>query len=295
MKMIRTQLNVPDVYVNRSRDFQLLCRLYDCLINGTKFEADALQFVTDTDFCGTRLLQLLQTKLGFFTNADITDDELRMVLDAFPFIVKNKGSLKAIKQALYVFLKINHLNTEIDINIINQDPTSPYTIRIGIRSGFRDTTILDEIFRYILPAGYLFEYIFYTSLKGEYPVYFMPKAEVLYVEDLTNSQVRGNSYGDPTQNRLINAAAMAEVLSEDATLSLGGNIVATEGYMETAIPGFYNLDDGLFYYSKVVTVVGGVPTTTYEDTISGVENQKYFDKDTETVYFWNGSSFEVVQ
>jgi hypothetical protein len=222
MRLLRTQDNVPDVYVRESRDFQLLCRLYDCAVNGAKLDADAIQFITDTKFCTARLLQLLQTKLGFFTNHDITDDELRLVLEAFPVIMKNKGSLKAIKQAMYVYLKVMHLNTDINVTVINKDEDSPYTIRVGIQSSWRDTTILDEIFRYIMPTGYVFEYVFYTSLKDTTNIVDIPKTNVLYVGDALNSQIRGNGqwYVDTTEDNLINSAAMTEVVSNDEETGL---------------------------------------------------------------------------
>lgn len=235
MKLIRTQDNVPEVYVSESRDFQLLCRLYDCVLNGTKLSADEIQFVTDTKFCEARLLPLLQTKLGFFTNKDITDDELRVVLEAFPFIIKNKGSLLAIKQAMYVYLKAMHLNTDISIEVINKDPSSPYTIKVGIRSSWRDTSILDELFRYILPTGYVFEYVFYTSIETDTRIVDIPKAHVLYVTDAVNSKVRGadNSYTEDVPNRLINSVAMTEVISNDcddiaSTMPQSG-VLITEG------------------------------------------------------------------
>lgn len=217
MHLIRTQDNVPDVYVRESRDFQLLCRLYDCVVNGAKLSADEIQYLIDTKFCTARLLQLLQTKLGFFTTHDITDDELRIVLEAFPIIMKNKGSLKAIEQALYVYLKAMHLNTNINITVINKDPNTPYTIRIGIQSSWRDTTILDEIFRYILPTGYVFEYVFYTSLEGDTKIVDTPQANVLYVNDTVDAQLRSddNSYENPIPNRMINTVAMTEIISSD--------------------------------------------------------------------------------
>ena len=236
MKLIRTQDNVPDVYMRESRDFQLLCRLYDCAVNGAKLDADTIRFITDTKFCTARLLQLLQTKLGFFTNHDITDDELRLVLEAFPIIMKNKGSLKAIKQAMYVYLKVMHLNTDINVTVINKDPDNPYTIRVGIQSSWRDTTILDEIFRYIMPTGYVFEYVFYTSLKGGTEIDVAPKANVLYVEDLVNSKLRGSNYDNDVKNRLIGSVAMTEVISDDSNESVTQAMEDANGIIQTEKP-----------------------------------------------------------
>ena len=80
MKLLRLQGEVPDPYVEQSRDFQLLVRLYDCVINSTKFDVDSIKKITDTSKIRTNLLSLLQTKLGFFSNAEIDDTSLRLIL-----------------------------------------------------------------------------------------------------------------------------------------------------------------------------------------------------------------------
>ncbi len=46
--MIRTQEMVPDYYIEKSRDFQILCRLYDFVLNPVKYNADTLLDTTDT-------------------------------------------------------------------------------------------------------------------------------------------------------------------------------------------------------------------------------------------------------
>ena len=105
----RTQHFVPEVYVNESRDFALLVRAYDCIFQGVKFDIDSMKYVTDTQRCNDRVLQLLQTKVGFFSEAKINNEDMRYILRAFPYIIRNKGSYSAIIQAVYVFLKISNI------------------------------------------------------------------------------------------------------------------------------------------------------------------------------------------
>lgn len=45
--MFRIQDNVPEVYINESRDFQLISRLYDILFSGTKYDIDSMVNVLD--------------------------------------------------------------------------------------------------------------------------------------------------------------------------------------------------------------------------------------------------------
>ena len=193
MSLIRVQDNVPECYENESRDFQLIGRLYDCIINGVKFDIDSMLNLTNTVTCSQRVLQLLQTKLGFFSNAILTDDELRYTLSAFPVIIKNKGSLKGIKQAVYVFLKANHLTNSAMISITQKSEDNPYSIVIGINSPIMNTTLLDEIFKYILPTGYTVSYMFYTNLSSIELLQLSVKANAIFVSNTINSRVRAGT------------------------------------------------------------------------------------------------------
>lgn len=160
MKMpIRLQDNVPEVYVNESRDFQLLCRLYDCIINGVKFDIDSIRFITDTHNCNSRLLDLLKTKVGFFNDKYIFSDDMRLILEAFPYIVKWKGSKKGILEAIRLYLKINKTDVDTEL-IINEEKCE---IEIKIKAPLDNITILDEVLKYIIPAGYTVKYSYYEN------------------------------------------------------------------------------------------------------------------------------------
>lgn len=186
MSFIRLQENVPEVYINASRDFQLLCRLYDCMINSVKFSIDGVLRVIDTRLCSNALLSLLQTKLGFFTEKDFSYDEIRYVLRAFPDIIKYKGSKRGILQAVYVFCKLKHIQTIPNIEIINKQNDKPiYQINIILYATPQDTTLLSEIFRYILPTGYTVRYSWRT--KEATRVY-----ETYSFNDIVNSYVIDN-------------------------------------------------------------------------------------------------------
>lgn len=159
MKMFRLQDNVPEVYVNESRDFQLLCRLFDAVNNGVRSDINSMIRVMDTKNCINRMLQLLQTRLGFFTKHSYNDDMIRVVLSGFNEIVRWKGSKRAIEGAIYLFLRAN------DIEILEQKVVEikdqEKTIEIIIPSTPLDTTLLTEILNYIIPTGYLISYSFY--------------------------------------------------------------------------------------------------------------------------------------
>ena len=71
MQTIRLQDLTPEVYTSESRDFQILCRLYDSSFNAIKYDTDSMKYLTDSRYIRSGMLPLLQTKLGMFTVGSI--------------------------------------------------------------------------------------------------------------------------------------------------------------------------------------------------------------------------------
>ena len=170
MATFRTQNHVPDVYIKGSRDFQLFCNLFDCVNGSLKYDIDSICDVTDTNQCNERLMPYLQTKLGFWTDVKIRAENLRTIMKGFIYAVRNKGSIKGVEQAVQIFLKIAKIKTNVHIEVINEPKNGTqdsYTVIIGTEQYLGDTTILDEILRYILPAGYAHRYVYYADTSFE--------------------------------------------------------------------------------------------------------------------------------
>lgn len=222
MSVFRLQENTPEVYTNTSRDFQLIERLYDCVINGIRFDVDSILNIVDTNSIDSKLLSLLQTKIGFFTQNDITDDDLRYILKAFPVIVKNKGSLKGIEGAVNVFLKLKHVNTNVYIKIFNKQGQYPYIVQIGLNMPYMDTALLDEILKYVLPTGYVVSYMFNNNEFGTANTVMEIKmgANIVIVKDSASSIVRGSyiAYINKVEDRLIGSVGETQsALPYDST------------------------------------------------------------------------------
>lgn len=224
MKTFRLQEHVPDVYPRKSRDFQLLCNIFDCMNGGVKFDIDSIRDVTNTDLCNERVLNFLQTKLGFFTNKNMNTTTQRLILKAFPYIVKNKGSRKGIEQAIQVFLKTQGVTGNISVNTINKqkivDPKSGlnklenvYVIELGIQTKLLDTTILDEILKYIIPAGYIVKYSFYQTYNFDTQTLNSDTINIIFVQQSVNSGLR---ISDETNNSVpINAVSLTTIPSKN--------------------------------------------------------------------------------
>lgn len=213
--MIRFQDMTPEVYVSESRDFQLFCRLYDAVFNGVKFNSDDIVNSLDPKLCKNELLTLLQTKIGFFTNISMTDNALRYVLSAFPYLLKQKGNLLGVYQAVYVFLRINQLSSDAIVTIKNNPK---YEISIGIKSPVSNTEILQEILKYIVPTGYKVHYFYYTNIEQISNLIYSDSLNYKIVSIYNNSMVRDSSdIADQFDNRTLGAVDTVAISRESNT------------------------------------------------------------------------------
>lgn len=211
MATFRSQNHVPDVYVKGSRDFQLFCNLFDCVNGGIKYDIDSIPDVVDTNQCNERLMPYLQTKLGFWTNVKIKAENLRIILKGFVYAVRNKGSIKGVEQAVQLFLKIAKIKTNVHIEVINEPSNDnslqdPYTVIIGTEERLGDTTILDEILKYILPAGYAYRYVYYADTSFENAIDYSDSVRIITGEPGLLGAVRTtyvNSEGQEIEYPLV--------------------------------------------------------------------------------------------
>ena len=164
----RTADNVPEVYPGESRDFQLMGRVLDYVVNGIKFDIDSIRCLANTDDIMGSLLPLLQEKLGFFSDKYFTDTELREILKAFPYIMKWKGSKTALEYALNLFLRLYCFDTSVAANgssIVANPETHTVEVTLNLGTAYPEVEVLsnlkvlDELFRYILPPGFEVKYI----------------------------------------------------------------------------------------------------------------------------------------
>lgn len=163
--MFRTQDNVPQVYVEKSRDFQLLGRLIDCLQAGVKFDIDTILDITSPMNIRDNLLQLLCTKVGFFPTIDIDANILKYIVAAFPYILKYKGTVRAIEYAVRTIIKSEYStiaqNSPPIVYIYGSDGEEHgydnFSIIIYTNINEYSIQALDEVMKYIKPIGYTYE------------------------------------------------------------------------------------------------------------------------------------------
>lgn len=152
--MFRLQENVPSNYIDESRDFQLFIRLLDCIQGGVKFDIDTMQYLLDPMKVNNRMLKLLCSRVGFFPKRDLNSNMLRNILAAFPYIIKYKGSVRGIKEAIATVLKADNIYSNYSVNIVNKNASGEqYVIEIVVEQQY-DEIALRELLDYILPLGY---------------------------------------------------------------------------------------------------------------------------------------------
>lgn len=169
--MIRYQEMVPDYYIEKSRDFQVLCRLYDFTLNATKYNIDSMRTITDTRAAKDTVLPLIGDKFGIYDREAYSN---RFLLEALPIALKYKGSLKAVNILINAFLDSQEIfdyvtafiskdeDSAAEISEILRRDVKPYTIVIFI-SDYPDMTsihILNEYLQMVIPSGMIVEYMF---------------------------------------------------------------------------------------------------------------------------------------
>lgn len=149
--MIKLQNYTPEVYYKESRDFQFIGRLFDLALNAVKTDADLIYSIplsTDSD---EKLLELLAMTLGFKPKHQYNARQLKAVCSVFSEILKNKGSIKALKIACEALFNSMDINQTLDYSFTAGKGKTE--LNLYIPPEFDDITILNDLLSYILPAG----------------------------------------------------------------------------------------------------------------------------------------------
>lgn len=149
--MINTRYLVPHYYTNNSRDFQLLEHLLDAVYNTTRTAISATDLETLSSY-DNKFIQLLCTTLGFFPKGSYDTTTLKAVTKNFKYLMRNKGKLSAVEDAIKILLNAQNINKSYLV-LINE--TNDKLI-IYLPTVTKSIRLLDELFDYILPAGYTY-------------------------------------------------------------------------------------------------------------------------------------------
>lgn len=184
--------NVPNRYVEESRDFQLLCHIIDIYLNQAIEKTFDMRFSLDPQQCRAELLPLLARRMGFITSMHIPDGVLRAICSVFPTCIKMKGTIYAVRLAAHAILGTDE---KITLLSVVKDDNVPERIDIITNVTSANLPYLKEVLRFITPPGIIYSYNFKVKeVKTE--LKFIPKYKAGRIR--TNTAANAHIISDET-------------------------------------------------------------------------------------------------
>lgn len=152
--LFKLEENVPDIYVEMSRDFQLLCRVYDIFVNSNIITQSKIRQQLNIDQIDDKLLKLLAGRLGFSSDNYIPTEVMRSILLQFPFMIKNKGTKVGIEQAIRSVIK---QTSKVNSVYVSDITIATDEIKVTVESDDAsavDMSYLSNVLKYVVPVGY---------------------------------------------------------------------------------------------------------------------------------------------
>ena len=146
---------VPNVYYKESRDFSYIGRLLEVAINYLKTNVDLVSKSVNAS-SSSNLINLLTSSLGFESKHEYTNEDLVKPCSSFVYLVRNKGSIRAIEDTINILLRSQNISYNMDLYYEDEDR---HSIIVEIPYDLEDTVLLDDVFDYILPTGTIYKYI----------------------------------------------------------------------------------------------------------------------------------------
>ena len=162
--MIKTRNLVPEVYYNRSRDFQLLGRIYDVIFNYMKMNTNLINNLPYEQNIDDKLISLVTTTLGFKEVHEYNTKQLKGLCSIFVQCLRNKGSLASIQQLLNLLLNIEDEEEPAEVHY---DLDNPQLLNIYIPQSIKDTSLFEDMLFYVLPAGMSYRIIKETRVTNK--------------------------------------------------------------------------------------------------------------------------------
>ena len=157
--MIRTRNIVPDVYYNQSRDFQFLGRVFEVLFNYSKMNVDLAKENQLSNNSEDSLVNLLTKTLGFETKHQYNTQDLKAICGVFNSLIRQKGSIIAIENACKTLMSVQNKDAILVVDDEEVEHERTHVLDIYVPAELTDLILLEDLFDYILPAGYDYRFI----------------------------------------------------------------------------------------------------------------------------------------
>jgi hypothetical protein len=229
--MIKLQNYTPEVYYKESRDFQFIGRLFDLVLNSVKTNVDLLYHIPLSAESDEKLLELLAMTLGFKPKHQYNARQLKAVCSVFTEILKNKGSIRALKIACEALFNAMDVDQPLDYNFT--EGKNKTEVNLYIPPEFEDITILTDLLTYVLPAGMSCNIIKELHIKAESNTNIGLKDTVTWkpINSNTYSQLPRLTTTATTDPNAIRTSDAIKALITDAKpgFSVNSEIIKPEG------------------------------------------------------------------
>ena len=159
--MIEVLNRTPYVYGEKSRDYQLISRIFDASFNTSKVATDAMLNNNGSENIDYRFVDLACKTIGFDYHGQYNTRELIAVIKSFKDLVRNKGTKYSIEKAIQLLLNSQYLKSGYYLEWHNKEKY----VKILLPEGTTHTHLLDELFEYILPAGWLYSVVLQSVVQ----------------------------------------------------------------------------------------------------------------------------------
>ena len=158
--MIQTGYQVPSNYYIRSRDFQLLGRVFDIVFNSSKTYSDMIAYNAICNNTDKSLLELIARTIGFDPVRKYDVQDLYTVCTSFKYIISRKGTLEAIKDCVRALLNAQNISDGFDVDeVYDINGNKLYELQIIVPTKLKDRVLLEDLLEYVLPTGYTYNII----------------------------------------------------------------------------------------------------------------------------------------
>ena len=158
--MIDIIKQTPAEYSAQSRDYQVIARLYTALYNYVKMYIDNLS-IWDTNI-DNRLITLRARTLNFITEHswDIENNSLEAITTCFKYLMRNKGTVKALEYCVDILMRLENISGKELSQVITM---YNYNVTIRVPENLLTLGVIEDLVRYLLPAGLTYNIIKYKS------------------------------------------------------------------------------------------------------------------------------------
>ena len=145
--MINIKHQLPGIYYDASRDFQILGHLYEVVLNYSKTNADMLYLLPNGLTEDSRITEVLATTLGFKLRRNYDKAQLAALVSIFPQLLRIKGTKRAIDLIGDALVKASGVPGSFHSELKGQ------VLLVKIPVELTDITLFMDLLPYILPFG----------------------------------------------------------------------------------------------------------------------------------------------